>query len=83
MKNFFEFVISIDQFIFLQIFRQTGRGYLDYFFRVISRSADGYLYFPLFILLFALDDQKGQAIFYSALLAFGLELPLYKIIKNP
>lgn len=82
MRNLFEFVIGIDQFIFLQIFQQTGRGYLDYFFRLISRSADGYLYFPLFIAFFIFDAQTGRAIFYSTLLAFSLELPLYKIIKN-
>lgn len=82
MKNFIEFVIGMDQFIFLQIFQQTGRRYVDYIFRMLSRSADGYLYFPLFIALFFFDTQSGPAIFYSTLLAFGMELPLYKIIKN-
>lgn len=49
---------------------------------VVSRSADGYLY-PIMALAFMLVDHRiGWMLFLSAIVAFGIELPLYKIIKH-
>lgn len=82
MKNLFELAVDFDENLFLQIFQTTGRKYIDLFFRWISHSADGYLYFPLLIFILLFDSTNGSVIFYSSLIAFALELPLYKIIKN-
>jgi undecaprenyl-diphosphatase len=48
----------------------------------ISRSADGY-YYPLIpILLFFVAPTRAFSFLISAVIAFSIELPLYKIIKR-
>jgi undecaprenyl-diphosphatase len=64
------------------IFRLKQYRLVDRIVPAISRSGDGYLY-PLVALLFWLMDRRlGALLFFSALVAFGIELPLYKLIKH-
>jgi undecaprenyl-diphosphatase len=48
----------------------------------ISHTANGYYYpaVPAVLLLF--DPQKAWTFFLAGLFAFGIELPLYKLLKN-
>lgn len=51
-------------------------------FFYISKSADGYLYLILACVLFQFDKQHGVLFFYTALLAYTIEIPIYIVLKN-
>ena len=48
----------------------------------LSKTADGHLYLLLGLCLWLFEPQHGALFLYSALLAYGLELPLYLLLKN-
>ena len=50
--------------------------------RWVSKTGDGYLYVLLGGMALMLTPETGRAFFLTALLAFGIELPLYFLIKN-
>lgn len=50
--------------------------------RLVSHTGDGPLYLLLGGLLFWLDGERGAEFLWSGLQAFGLELPLYLLLKN-
>lgn len=50
--------------------------------RQVSRCGDGPLYVVLGIALALLEPATGATFFYSGLLAFAIELPLYLLLKN-
>lgn len=68
--------------IFRFIFNRNGRILLDRFFFLISKSADGYLYGVAALLIFFVHPAAGNTFFTSAVFAFGLEVPLYILIKR-
>ena len=82
MRALFQAIFIIDQLIFLQIFNWNGKKYLDRFFLFVSRSADGYLYVLISILLLILDPKWGSQICLVLLISFAIEIPIYKIIKD-
>ena len=47
----------------------------------LSRTGDGYLYFVIGRLLMCLEPEHGEIFLYTALMAYGLELPLYVVLK--
>jgi undecaprenyl-diphosphatase len=50
--------------------------------RAISRTGDGHLYIFFGALLFWLDSSHGVLFFYTALMAYALEIPMYLILKQ-
>ena len=48
----------------------------------VSKTGDGYLYFALALLVFLSDQIQGANFFYTALLAFAFEVPIYIGLKN-
>ncbi|RDV25677.1 PAP2 family protein [Alteromonas aestuariivivens] len=48
----------------------------------LSRTGDGYLYFVIALLLWAFEHDHGELFIYTALMAYGLELPLYVLLKK-
>lgn len=48
----------------------------------ISRLGDGLLYLLLGLGLALLDGAQGQQFLFSGLFAYGIELPLYLLLKN-
>ena len=48
----------------------------------ISKTGDGYLYILVSTLLFYLDNNHGLLFFYTALMAYALEIPSYLILKR-
>lgn len=78
MENFNRF----DDFLFLHIFSWNGRKVLDRSIYWISRSGDGYLYGLVGIVLLILHNQMALKILFAGLIAFGIELPVHKIIKH-
>lgn len=68
--------------IFRFIFDRNGKAFLDRFFFLISKSADGYVYAIIAILFLLIDAQTGNRFFTSAVFAYGLKVPLYMLIKR-
>jgi undecaprenyl-diphosphatase len=50
--------------------------------RWISKSADGHLYPVLLTFMFFIDDTHGYLLFYTALMAYSFEVPLYLFLKQ-
>lgn len=73
---------SWDTNLFLHIFGWNGRAYLDRFMKLMTRIGDGYLYPAFGVIILLLDWDKGLKIVLPGLLAFVIELPIYKIIKT-
>lgn len=48
----------------------------------VSKTGDGYFYFAIGLLLFLLEKNTGQSFFYTALIAFAIEVPIYIGLKN-
>lgn len=75
-------ILSWDINIFLHIFGWNGRAFLDRLMKFITRTGDGYLYPLLGVMILLLDWQIGLKVVLTGLLAFAIELPLYKLIKS-
>jgi undecaprenyl-diphosphatase len=50
--------------------------------RAISKTGDGHLYIFVGALLYWLDNSHGMLFFYTALMAYALEIPVYIILKQ-
>jgi len=75
-------ILAWDINLFLHIFNWNGRVSLDRLMKFITRSGDGFLYPVLGVMILLLDWETGLKIIFSGLLAFAIELPIYKIIKG-
>ena len=75
-------VNHIDTVYLNKIFNLDRKKFLACFLPLVSHSANGYYYplIPLFLFIF--DTSKALSFFLSALIAFSIELPIYKIIKR-
>lgn len=63
-----------------QMLQQTMR--LASLSRFVSRLGDGGLYLLIGVALALLEPRRGGELFQAGLLAFALELPLYRLLKN-
>lgn len=50
--------------------------------RYLSKTGDGYLYILLGLVMFYLDRTHGQLFFYTAIMAYAFEIPLYLVLKQ-
>ena len=75
-------VNHIDTVYLNKIFNLDGKRFFATILPIISHSANGY-YYPLIptVLIF-IDPALAISFFISALIAFSIELPSYKIIKR-
>jgi undecaprenyl-diphosphatase len=64
------------------IFSLDGKRLIARLMPSISRSGDGYGYPLLALALIGFDPEKGLAFLTAALASFGIELPLYKVVKQ-
>jgi undecaprenyl-diphosphatase len=64
------------------IFSLQGQRRLDSALPKISRTADGFCYPLLALVLLAADPATGRWFLMAAVVAFMLELPAYKLIKR-
>ncbi|MGQ8364597.1 phosphatase PAP2 family protein [Glaciecola sp. 1036] len=75
----------LDQQLFQWIAKQTTNQYqtsVMRLFKTVSKTGDGHLYFVLAAILYYLDTEHGTVFFYTALLAYSLEVPIYLILKH-
>ncbi len=66
---------------FSTIFRLNARQLFRRTMHCISRSADGYLYPLIAVCLFFIAPDLAYGFLQAALIAFGIELSVYKLIK--
>lgn len=67
---------------FRRVFGASSSRPLELLFRGISHTADGYLYPLLPATLFLFSHPQASSFFATGMLAFVIELPLYRLIKN-
>lgn len=75
-------ITQIDHRCFLWINQRRLKDQAYRLTRVVSHCGDGYLYLLAGMLILWLDPLHGQNFFVDALYAFGIELPLYLLLKN-
>ena len=82
MRTFVDSLTRWDTVFMTTIFSLEGKRFLSKVMPWISHSGNGY-YYPLIpVLLFFFEPQTAKWFLMSALVAFGIELPAYKILKN-
>jgi undecaprenyl-diphosphatase len=82
MKTFVNSVTRWDIVFATAIFGLNGRKLLSFAMPWISHTGNGYYYPAVPAVLLLVDSQKALTFFLSGLLAFAIELPLYKLLKN-
>ena len=82
MRPFVNSLNRWDMAFFAAIFQLNGKRILSPLLPAISHSGDGYGYPLVAALLFLLNDDMARGFLAAASVAFAIELPLYKIIKN-
>lgn len=75
-------VYSWDSLLCLKIARLNGRKMLDGTMYVLSRLGDGYFYGLVGLVLFIIDYELALKTIPAGLIAFVLEVAIYKIVKN-
>ncbi len=75
-------VSQFDLRLFRAIFNYRRNSFLPVFFRIISFIGDGYFYFLLPLLMYFLKMENFKPVLYAMLIAFAVEMPLYRILKN-
>lgn len=65
---------------------QWSKSPIKFFSIWVSKSGDGYFYLAISLAIWAyasyIGDLSGQHFFYIALIAFGIEVPIYLLLKN-
>lgn len=82
MRALVNSITSWDTLWLTAIFGLSGRRVIARAMSGISKSGNGGYYFFLALLLLVLDPAEGSAFLLAALVAFAIELPAYKIIKQ-
>ena len=83
LREFTNNVTRLDTLLFNRIFGWGDRRFLNRSFRLISWSANGYLYpFAVIYIFMAFDNTLGRTFLMSALVAFPIERCLYHLLKQ-
>lgn len=80
--NIIQNVNNIDNIFLQSIFNLNRKRFFSALLPRISHSANGY-YYPLIpLILFLFDRSSGISFFITSVIAFSIELPVYKIMKH-
>ena len=82
MRTLVDSVTRLDVFFFTRIFRLDGKRLLSSGVPWISHSGNGYYYPLLPLLIYLTAPEKALPFLIAGLIAYGLELPLYKLLKS-
>lgn len=82
MRTFVESITYWDLVFFNTIFGLNSRRLISVCMPWISHSGNGYYYPAIPLFFYFIDPQVALCFFLAALLAFAIELPLYKILKT-
>jgi undecaprenyl-diphosphatase len=82
MHALIEKINAWDMGVFLSVFRDRESAVMARCMRAVSATGDGYLY-PLIVAgLFVCAPAQAMSFLISACVAFALELPAYRIVKQ-
>ncbi len=76
------YVSQLDIRLFRRIYQFRENRYLRAFFRTVSFIGDGYFYFLFLIYMYFAETASFRRALYISLVAFGMDLPLYRLLKN-
>ena len=82
MKTFVDSVTHWNVVFFNTIFGLNGKRLISFVMPWLSHSGNGYYYPAIPLLIYFIEPQIARSFLLCALLAFALELPLYKILKQ-
>ena len=82
MRTFFETINRWDAIFFNSIFSMHGKKVLASGLPRISHTANGYYYPAIPIILYFIDPRIAQKFLIAAVIAFAIELPVYKLVKK-
>jgi undecaprenyl-diphosphatase len=82
IKRWWHTGIYWDTALFSAIFDLNGWRILDRFFYAVSRSADGYVYPAVCLLVLRSQTSIGLTFFSAALAGFVVEIAVYKVAKH-
>jgi undecaprenyl-diphosphatase len=82
MRTFVNSVSHWDIVFATAIFGLNGRKVLSFTMPWISHTGNGYYYPVIPAAMLLVDSKEAWAFFLAGLIAFGIELPLYKLLKN-
>jgi undecaprenyl-diphosphatase len=82
MRTLVEGITHWDAVFLTRIIRLEGRKLFSTVIPVISHSGDGHIYPLLPLFIYFINPDKGLHFLYAGLVAFLLELPLYKLMKH-
>ena len=82
MKTFVNSVTRWDIVFASAIFELNSRKLLSFIMPWISHTGNGYYYLAVPAFMLFVDSRKAWTFFLTGLLAFAIELPLYKFLKN-
>mgnify|MGYP001611301091 CR=1 FL=1 len=82
MKEVAQTLISLDEALFVRLFGLPLNKMLSTLIYWVSRSADGYFYPIIPAVAFYFGDENYVTLFTTTLVAFAIELPLYKFLKS-
>lgn len=82
LKTIYQNVNAWDSSLCIKIFNLNGRKVLDAIMHGLSRLGDGYFYALVGIFLVLIDFELALKTVPAGLIAFALEVSLYKILKT-
>lgn len=82
MRTWVNSVTRWDIIFFTRIFQLDGKRLLTDCIPWISHSGNGYYYPLLPLLIYLTVPEKALPFLIAGLIAYGLELPLYKLLKS-
>jgi undecaprenyl-diphosphatase len=82
MRTFVNSLTHWDVVFLNKIFGLEGRRLISRFFLSLSHTGNGYYYPLLPLIVFLLYPEKAFPLFLSLLIAFAIELPVYKLVKK-
>lgn len=82
MRTFVDSVVHWDVVFLNTIFGLNGKRLISVVMPWLSHSGNGYYYPAIPLFFYFIKPQIARSFFLCALLAFALELPLYKILKQ-
>lgn len=82
VKSIGQSLLAFDTRLFLLAANRAERKIFQFLFSSFSRLGNGHIYLLFFTINLLVSGEAGQRLFFAALVAFLLELPLYLLIKR-
>ena len=74
--------LDIHIFEWVSNYTESSSPSISFWFKWVSKTGDGQLYILLAAVLFYFDKNHGSLFFYTALVAYCFEIPMYLMLKH-